>query len=169
MVLNLQAQWALFVTMIFFIGCTLSFVGPTEAQTADKPTVQPESPKESDDAQAANKPVKVESSNPFSGDPEAIQSGGELYFTWCVQCHGKKADGVSPRWGKYAKDLRKFWQGYSKFVLITIKGVKGKQMPPWGDVLSGNQISHIWGVSGDTGHGRGELEVELRSAGGGKR
>jgi mono/diheme cytochrome c family protein len=109
-----------------FIGCTFSLARPTQAQTVDQPVT-----------------VKVASSNPFSGDPQAIASGRDLYFKWCAQCHGKKADGVSPRWGKYAKDLRKFWQGYSKFVLIVVQGVKGKQMPPWGEVLSGNQISQI--------------------------
>ncbi len=148
MVLNVQARWALFVAILFLIGCTLSLVGPTDAQAAEKPAKASESSnesKESADAQMTDKPktVKVESSNPFSGDPKAIALGQELYFTWCVQCHGKKADGVSPRWGRYGKDLRKFWKGYSQFVLITIQGVKGKQMPPWGAHLSGNQISHI--------------------------
>ncbi|HEV8261684.1 MAG TPA: hypothetical protein VGQ19_13110, partial [Burkholderiales bacterium] len=48
-------------------------------------------------AQAANAPAKVPSSNPLSGDPEAIDLGKHLYFNWCVQCHGPKADGDSPR------------------------------------------------------------------------
>lgn len=147
MVLNLQARWASLVAILFLIGCLLfSLSGPGEARAAEAAKESSkEAPKEAADTQAADKPVavKVESSNPFSGDPKAIESGRELYFTWCVQCHGKKADGRSPRWGNYGKDLRKFWQGYSKFVLITVQGVKGKQMPPWGDVLSGNQISHI--------------------------
>ncbi len=152
-VLNLPARWACMIAVICFLGSILGFVGLLEAQTTDKPAQtseatpksSPETPKESADTQATDKPatVEVESSNPFSGDPEAIKSGRELYFTWCVQCHGKKADGVSPRWGKYAKDLRRFWKGYSQFVLITVQGVKGKQMPPWGEHLSGNQISHI--------------------------
>ncbi|ETX03294.1 MAG: hypothetical protein ETSY1_00515 [Candidatus Entotheonella factor] len=144
-VLNGRAPWALLVMMIGCIGCMFSFAEPTLAQTTDQSAAGQESSKASGDAQAADQPatVKVESSNPFSGDPEAIQSGHKLYFTWCVQCHGKKADGKSMRWGGYAKDLRKFWQGYSKFVLIVVQGVKGKQMPPWGEVLSGNEISHI--------------------------
>ena len=37
--------------------------------------------------------VKVPSSNPLSGNPEAIDLGKRLYFTWCVQCHGPKAGG----------------------------------------------------------------------------
>jgi mono/diheme cytochrome c family protein len=125
------------------VGCTLGLARSTDAQTTDKPAKAPESPPKSADTQATDKPAQLESSNPFSGDPKAIASGRDLYFTWCAQCHGKNADGVSPRWGKYAKDLRKFWQGYGKFLLIVVQGVKGKQMPPWGEVLSGNQISQI--------------------------
>src|SRR5437016_4844668 len=41
--------------------------------------------------------------NPASGQAEAIDAGRKLYVTWCVQCHGPKADGVS-RFGKYAAD-----------------------------------------------------------------
>ena len=143
MVLELQARWTFWVTVLCAIGFTLSLARAMDAQTVDKPAKVPESPKESIGAQATGEPVRVASSNPFSGDPNAIASGRDLYFTWCAQCHGKNADGVSPRWGKYGKDLRKFWQGYSKFVLIVVQGVKGKQMPPWGEVLSGNQISQI--------------------------
>lgn len=113
------------------------------SQAADKPAETADASKTAMESKPEDKRIKVESSNPYSGDPKAIESGRDLYFTWCVQCHGKKADGVSPRWGKYAKDLRKFWKGYSKFVLITVTGVKGKQMPPWGEHLSGDQISHI--------------------------
>src|SRR5687767_3755365 len=54
----------------------------------------------------------VPSSNPLSGDPEAIEAGRKLYGTWCSQCHGGKADGVS-RFGKYAADLRKVHLGYT--------------------------------------------------------
>src|SRR5439155_184475 len=56
-------------------------------------------------------------SNPASGQAEAIDAGRKLYVTWCVQCHGPKADGVS-RFGKYAADLRAFWRGYGEFVTI---------------------------------------------------
>ena len=64
----------------------------------------------------------VPSSNPYTGQCDAILEGGKLYFTWCVQCHGVKADGVSPRWGGYAKDLRRFWAGYSQFIAVVVAG-----------------------------------------------
>lgn len=84
----------------------------------------------------------VPSSNPLSGDPEAIENGRRLYNTWCSQCHGPKADGVS-RFGKYAADLTKFWRGYTEFATIVVAGVPDKQMPPWDGVLDGEQISQI--------------------------
>ncbi len=146
-VVDLGKRWAFFLTFFFLIGFLLNLFSFSDTQAANKPAKAAESSKAASESVTESKPaekrIKVESSNPFSGDPKAIASGQELYFTWCVQCHGKNADGVSPRWGKYAKDLRRFWQGYSKFVLITVTGVKGKQMPPWGEHLSGDQISHI--------------------------
>ena len=84
----------------------------------------------------------VPSSNPLTGDPEAIEAGRKLYGTWCSQCHGGKADGVS-RFGKYAADLRKFHLGYTEFARITVEGRTERRMPPWDGVLDGEQISQI--------------------------
>ncbi len=84
----------------------------------------------------------VASSNPLSGDPEAIEKGRKLFNTWCTQCHGPKADGVS-RFGKYAADLRKFSKGFSQFAGIVVEGRTDRMMPPWGDVLDGEQIMQI--------------------------
>ena len=86
--------------------------------------------------------VVVESSNPLSGNPEAIELGKKLYFTWCVQCHGHKANGES-RFGKYAGDLTRFWRGYPEFVVIVTNGRPKKMMPPWKEVLDEDNISKI--------------------------
>ena len=85
---------------------------------------------------------KIASSNPLSGDPEAIELGQRLFFTWCVQCHGPKADGNS-RFGKYAGNLTIFWRGYPEFVKIVQNGRVKKMMPPWKDVLDEDAISKI--------------------------
>jgi cytochrome c oxidase cbb3-type subunit 3 len=85
---------------------------------------------------------KVPSSNPLSGDPEAIELGQRLFFTWCVQCHGPKADGNS-RFGKYAGNLTIFWRGYPEFVKIVQDGRVKKMMPPWKEVLDEDAISKI--------------------------
>lgn len=84
----------------------------------------------------------VSSSNPVSGDPDAIGQGRALYFKFCASCHGPHADGES-RFGKYAADLRKFSLGYSQFVITVQNGRTGKQMPPWKEYLTEQQISQI--------------------------
>lgn len=93
--------------------------------------------------QAENASVKVPSSNPLSGDPEAIDLGKHLYFSWCVQCHGVKADGDSPRFGKYAGNLTKFWRGYPEFVNTVKNGRPGKQMPPWKEFMDDDTIAKL--------------------------
>ncbi len=95
-------------------------------------------------AWAAEQPATtVASSNPISGDASAITPGEVLYMSFCRQCHGVNADGISPRFGKHGADLRKFWRGYSEFVRITQDGLPGKQMPPWKEYLNVDQISQI--------------------------
>ena len=87
--------------------------------------------------------ISVKSDNPMSGDAEAIKKGRKLFNTFCAQCHGPKADGVAPRFGDYAADLRTFNKGYFEFVGIVVEGIVDKQMPPWGEYFDGDQISSI--------------------------
>ena len=81
-------------------------------------------------------------SNPLSGDEVAIHEGARLYFKWCVQCHGGKADGKGVRFIVGA-DLTKFWRGYCDYVVIVLNGRTDKQMPPWGGILDEEEISSI--------------------------
>jgi quinohemoprotein ethanol dehydrogenase len=94
------------------------------------------------DGGAQEQTAAVPSDNPLSGDSEAIEAGRRLYNTWCSQCHGGKADGVS-RFGKYAADLTKFKKGYTEFTTVVVAGRTEKRMPPWDGVLDGEQISQI--------------------------
>lgn len=87
--------------------------------------------------------ITVESSNPLSGEQEAIDAGAKLYGRWCVQCHGFKADGVSPRWGKMAFDLRQYFKGYEEFVHVVATGRVKRRMPPFGEWLDLDQINQI--------------------------
>jgi mono/diheme cytochrome c family protein len=93
---------------------------------------------QTDDAESAYPKV-----NPLAGDTTAVDEGRKLYWKWCVQCHGSKADGVSPRFGDYAKDLRRWWGGYPKFVVTVLNGRPQQRMPPWGGVLDEDQIAQI--------------------------
>ena len=96
-----------------------------------------------DDGKGDPPTIQVKSDNPVSGDAEAIKKGRKLYNTFCNQCHGPKADGVAPRFGDYAADLRVFSKGYYEFVGIVVEGIVDKQMPPWGEYFDGDQISAI--------------------------
>jgi cytochrome c oxidase cbb3-type subunit 3 len=94
-------------------------------------------------AWAAFAAAPVRSSNPLSGDPQAIEAGKHLFIKYCAQCHGDTGDGISPRWGKMGADLRKFFRGYSEFVITVVEGRPKKRMPPWGSVLDAEQIAQI--------------------------
>lgn len=87
--------------------------------------------------------IEVESDNYLSSDVDSIARGRKTYSNFCAQCHGVKADGVAPRFGQYAADLRTFQKGYSEFVNIVAVGVVEKAMPPWGEFLDVDQISEI--------------------------
>lgn len=92
--------------------------------------------------QIPEKPDWLESSNPLSGQKEAIEKGAELYFKFCVGCHGVKADGVS-RFGDYAGNLTQYWRGFGEFIAIVSAGRPNKGMPPWGEYLNGTQMMQI--------------------------
>ena len=93
---------------------------------------------QADSAESGYPPV-----NPLSGQQTAIEAGAKLYWKFCVQCHGIKADGKSTRFGKYARDLRKWRGGYPKFVITVLNGRVKKRMPPWGGYLDEDQIGQI--------------------------
>jgi cytochrome c5 len=113
----------------FWLAAGASTAGTAMAQNMEQSGAQPEL-------------GKVSSSNPYSGDPDAILEGNKLYFKWCAGCHGEHADGVS-RFGAYAGNLTKFWRGYAEFIAIAIKGRTENMMPPWGGILDGMQLSKI--------------------------
>lgn len=118
-----------FCTAVIFIVCTVlcgSSVAASSGPCEDL-TVAPGLP----------------SSNPLSGDPAAMRDGCVLYRKWCRQCHGEHADGQGIRWAAGAKNLRKYWQGFSEFIAIVVAGRPQQQMPPWGSVLKGEEIMQI--------------------------
>jgi mono/diheme cytochrome c family protein len=126
------------VVVVCIAALGMSRLGLAAETEAGKPEPKPGA--QTDEAQSSH--VKVASSNPLSGDPEAINLGKRLFFTWCVQCHGPKANGES-RFGKYAGDLTKFWRGYPEFVVIVKNGRVKNQMPPWKEVLDDDNIAKI--------------------------
>src|SRR5262245_49571992 len=80
----------------------------------------------------------VPSSNPLSGNSEAIDQGKHLFLTWCAQCHGANATG-----GKYGANLTIFPRGYKEFLVTVKNGRVQKQMPPWKDLLDEDSIKKV--------------------------
>ena len=65
--------------------------------------------------------------------------GRDVYGDFCVSCHGR--DMINP--GGVTFDLRKFPPGeHDRFVRSVTNGKN--QMPPWGDLLKGDDIEALW-------------------------
>ena len=73
-------------------------------------------------------------------DPGLAQKGKALYATHCIHCHGVNM--VTP--GTVAFDLRQFpHDDKARFVNSVTHGKNGR-MPPWGDVLTSQEIDELW-------------------------
>jgi len=136
MTLSLDARRVRALALILMALYGIALAGPFGVRAADAQMTSPPS-EEKQLPQPRNSRT-----NPVSGNPEAIEAGRKLYLTWCVQCHGSKADGVS-RFGKYAADLREFWRGYGEFVTIVKNGRTNRQMPPWKEVPDDAKIAQL--------------------------
>ena len=67
------------------------------------------------------------------------KEGREVYDAFCIRCHGPKM--VNP--GTITYDLRKFPHDQrSRFINSVTNGKR--QMPPWGRILSQEEIASIW-------------------------
>jgi mono/diheme cytochrome c family protein len=73
---------------------------------------------------------------PFA--PDQVSKGSGLYKTHCESCHGVQMQG--PPWGA---DLTQFPRDKpNRFVDSVTHGRNA--MPPWGDVLSPQDIAALW-------------------------
>ena len=73
--------------------------------------------------------------NPFLGDPEAIEEGRWLFLARCSGCHWSKRRGP----GLFQTKL-----SHEKFLEITINGMRTlRTMPPYRDLLSPDDVSKI--------------------------
>jgi mono/diheme cytochrome c family protein len=73
------------------------------------------------------------------GDPTQIDQGKRTYAQNCSHCHGPNMVNS----GTITPDLRTFPDDRPRFVTTVKQGKNGK-MPPWGDILSEDQIADIW-------------------------
>ena len=73
------------------------------------------------------------------GDQAQIGQGKVIYAQKCSHCHGPNMVNS----GTITPDLRTFPDDRARFVTTVKQGKNGK-MPPWGDILSDEQIADIW-------------------------
>ena len=74
------------------------------------------------------------------GNAARVDEGRRIYAQHCSHCHGFNM--VSA--GTVTFDLREFPRnGKDRFLESVVNG-KNNRMPPWGDVLSVDEIEAIW-------------------------
>ena len=70
--------------------------------------------------------------------PETVKKGSGIFSQNCAACHGARM--ADPQG---AFDLRKFPRDEKNRFLTSV--IKGKNsMPPWGDLLQGDEIDALW-------------------------
>ena len=74
-----------------------------------------------------------------AADQAQIDQGKITFAQKCSHCHGPNM--VNP--GTVTPDLRRFPDDRERF-FATVKLGKNGRMPPWGDVLSDDQIADLW-------------------------
>ncbi len=72
-------------------------------------------------------------------DQAQIDQGKITFAQKCSHCHGPNM--VNP--GTITPDLRQFPDDRPRF-FTTVKSGKNNKMPPWGDLLSDDEIADIW-------------------------
>ena len=68
-----------------------------------------------------------------------IDHGKATYAQKCSHCHGPNLMNS----GTITPDLRSFPDDKTRFV-VTVKQGKNDRMPPWGDILSDDEIADLW-------------------------
>jgi cytochrome c55X len=74
------------------------------------------------------------------GDAAQVDQGRRIYAQHCSHCHGFNM--VSA--GNVTFDLREFPRDQKDRFLESVVNGKDNRMPPWGDVLSVDEIEAIW-------------------------
>jgi mono/diheme cytochrome c family protein len=91
-------------------------------------------------AAIADMTIPVTAAQPTGeGDQPQIAMGTKTYAQTCSHCHGPNM----VNGGTITPDLRKFPDDRERF-FTTVKLGKNGKMPPWGDLLSDDQIAGLW-------------------------
>ena len=83
----------------------------------------------------------VRAADDSTGNPvqAQIDHGNSTYAEKCSHCHGPNMMNS----GTITPDLRAFPDDRTRFV-TTVKNGKNNKMPPWGDILSDDEIGNLW-------------------------
>jgi len=73
-------------------------------------------------------------------DPAQVERGRRIYAERCSHCHGLNMVTA----GNATYDLREFPQDQAERFFESVTNGKNNRMPPWGDVLSQDEIGDIW-------------------------
>ncbi|SRR5579871_550047 len=90
-------------------------------------------------AAAPSATAQQAASSPATVDEARIDAGKAIYAEKCSHCHGPGMLNA----GTITPDLRKFPDDHQRFV-TTVKQGKNNRMPPWGDILSDDDIAALW-------------------------
>lgn len=88
-------------------------------------------------ASAGDAPTEAGDPGP---DAERIAKGKALYAENCSHCHGFGM--VNP--GNVVPDLREFPKDEEQRFIDTVVHGRNNRMPPWGDLLSSEEIEELW-------------------------
>lgn len=89
---------------------------------------------------AAQQPASEQAKpGPATADQGMIDKGKAIFAEHCSHCHGFNMVNA----GTITPDLRKFPDDRPRFV-TTVKSGKNNRMPPWGDILSDDDIANLW-------------------------
>lgn len=83
----------------------------------------------------------VRAADDANGNPlqAQIDHGKSTYASKCSHCHGPNLMNS----GTITPDLRAIPDDKARFV-TTVKNGKNNKMPPWGDILSDDEIGNLW-------------------------
>ncbi|MBK7355750.1 cytochrome-c oxidase, cbb3-type subunit III [Propionivibrio sp.] len=97
-----------------------------------------------------------------AADEKAMEMGGRLYQTYCMQCHGATAQGSKEQGFPNLTDKDWLWGGEPEQIVETIANGRAGMMPPYGgnpDAIGGeagakevaNYVRSLSGLSHDNG------------------
>ena len=89
---------------------------------------------------SADEPVAPTTARTGAAGPDLALKGKGLYAHYCSHCHGFNM--INP--GTLTYDLRRFPHDQKERFVFSVAGGKNGRMPPWGDILSLDDIDALW-------------------------